>query len=233
MTEISSSATASAQTEVANQRLVIVDYGAGNLFSVEQACRQAGITPLVTANPALIANAEALILPGVGAFGEAMASLRRLDLESPLRDFAQTGRPLLGVCLGLQLLFTESEEFGSHKGLNIVPGVVRRFSATVGVPVPQIAWNQIHRPAGLDWEDTLLKGTADGEYMYFVHSYYVAPEAAADILSETDYAGVRYCSSVHRGGIFATQFHPEKSAARGVRLYTNWLRQALPATPAA
>lgn len=209
-------------------RVAIVDYQMGNLFSVEHACAAVGLLPVVTSDPETILSSAGAILPGVGAFGEAMENIARLGLAEPLKRFIGSGRPFMGICLGLQLLFTESEEFGSHRGLDVIPGSVRRFSnrgpAGEAVRVPQIGWNQIRPREGgsQSWQEGPLRGVAEGEYMYFVHSYYVKPEQAADVLSVTRYGGIDYCSGIQRGNIFATQFHPEKSAHEGLNIYRNW-----------
>ena len=209
-------------------KVTIIDYGLGNLFSVEQACKNVGLETEITSNKNIIANAEALMLPGVGAFGDAMESLHKQDLVQPIKDFVQGGKPFMGVCLGMQLLFSESEEFGSHKGLDIIPGVIAKFpNATPGHPnikVPQIAWNQIQKPGGKDWLHTPYQDLTDGEYMYFVHSYYAKPENLSDALSLTTYEDIEYCSSVMRDNVFATQFHPEKSAGSGLTIYKNWAK---------
>ncbi|GAB2530950.1 imidazole glycerol phosphate synthase subunit HisH [Rufibacter soli] len=212
-------------------KVTIIDYGLGNLFSVEQACKNVGLETEITNDNTMIAKAEALILPGVGAFGDAMESLHKQDLVQPIKDFADSGKPFFGVCLGMQLLFTESEEFGSHKGLDIIPGVIAKFpNATSSHPkikVPQIAWNQIMKPAGRDWLRTPYQELNDGEYMYFVHSYYARPEQSEHSLSLTTYEDIEYSSSVLRNNVFATQFHPEKSADSGLSIYKNWAKTIL------
>jgi imidazole glycerol-phosphate synthase subunit HisH len=209
-------------------RVAIIDYQMGNLFSVRHACVSVGLEPVVTSDPDVLRACDAAILPGVGAFGEAMENITRLDLAGPIRDFIAKGKPFFGVCLGLQLLFTESEEFGAHRGLDLIPGLVKRFSnagpAGASVKVPQIGWNQINPPPGglAAWERGPLAGVSPEEYMYFVHSYYVKPDRASDVFSVTRYGGLEYCSSIRRENIFATQFHPEKSAKEGLRIYRNW-----------
>jgi imidazole glycerol-phosphate synthase subunit HisH len=211
----------------ASGRVAIIDYQMGNLFSVGHACQTVGLETVITSDPAVIKDCEAAILPGVGAFGEAMENIGRLGLTGPIRDFIDSGRPFLGVCLGLQLLFTESEEFGSHRGLDVIPGKVVRFPQ-IGpgggkLKIPQIGWNQI-RPAGgaRSWEGSAFEGIHPQSYMYFVHSYYVKPDQVADVLSVTNYEGLDYCSSISHGNVLATQFHPEKSAQEGLLIYRNW-----------
>lgn len=208
-------------------RIAIIDYEMGNLFSVRHACASAGMDPVITSDPSEILGADAAILPGVGAFGEAMANLRKLDLVSPIRDFIASGKPLLGVCLGLQLLFEESEEFDVHEGLGHIKGKVKRFppQAPGGKPlkVPQIGWNRIKAPGDpAAWDGTPLQGVLQGEFMYFVHSYFVLPVDRAHVLCTTDYEGLEYCSGVRMGNVFAMQFHPEKSSREGVMIYRNF-----------
>jgi glutamine amidotransferase len=210
------------------KRVAIIDYEAGNLFSVENACTAVGLEPVITADPAVIATCPAAILPGVGAFGEAMGHLRARGLVPAIADFVASGRPFLGICLGLQLLFRESEEFGVHAGLDLVPGRVVRFPAHTPagarVRVPQIGWNRIEAPPGRTnaWEGTPLAGLRAGEYLYFVHSYYVIPARAEDVLCVAHYAGQSYCAGIRRGNLLGLQFHPEKSAHEGLRIYRDW-----------
>ena len=198
-------------------KTIIVDYGMGNLRSVKNALVAAGGEPSVSADPDVVRGAERLILPGVGAFGDAMENLRRGGMDDAIRGAAEAGTPLLGLCLGLQLLFTNSEEFGNHQGLNLIPGSVRKFEAP-GLRVPHIGWNQL--------EDTrkspLLEGVSNGSYFYFVHSFYVDPVDPADVICRTDY-GRRFCSVAGRGKVFGAQFHPEKSQDNGKRLLRNFL----------
>ena len=211
--------------------VAIVDFGLGNLFSVMQACRHAGLRGFLTAIADEILGADAVILPGIGAFGDAMSSLHRLDLVSPLRDAAASGKPLFGVCLGLQLLMEESHEFGLHKGLGIVEGDVIAFDSPAEngrrLKVPQVGWNRIYGP-GKDsgsrhgpWEGSPLQGLEDGEYMYFVHSLYVRPRNKDLVLSTSRYGDMEFCSSLKTGNIFACQFHPERSGPEGLRIYEN------------
>ena len=211
------------------KRVGIVDYQMGNLFSVRHACSFVGLEPEIFSDFRKINAYDALILPGVGAFGEAMHNLRKLDLEKPILDFIALGKPFLGICLGMQLLFGESEEFGTHTGLNVIPGKVIRFPNVniIGDPVkvPQIGWNQIFPPQeklGRPWEKTSLDNIAAGEFMYFVHSYYAVPNQSEHILTTTTYESITYCSSIIYGNVIATQFHPEKSAQKGLKIYQNW-----------
>lgn len=211
--------------------IVIVDYGVGNLRNVYKAVEAAGGAPSVIQDPAELAGARAVILPGVGAFGDAAANLRAAGFEEPLREVVRDGRPLLGICVGMQLLFDESDEMGPHQGvgahpgLSLIPGRVTRFSSNMigqdgrALKVPEIGWNQLHH----DGTDPLLTGIADGAHAYFVHSYYCAPDDPADTIAWTDY-GIRYTSVVRRGNLWGIQCHPEKSQQVGLRILGNFLR---------
>ena len=195
--------------------IAIIDYGMGNLRSVQRAFEHVGAEAVVTAHRETIEAASAVVLPGVGAFGQAMSNLERAGLADVIRQVITEGRPFLGICLGLQLLFEESEEMGQHRGLGIFGGQVKRFE--VGLKVPQIGWNQIHiqRPS------PILEDIADGSYAYFVHSYYVAPDDPEIVLATTDY-GIDYASVIGRDNVFGIQFHPEKSQAVGLRILRNF-----------
>ena len=208
-----------------DQRVVIINYGLGNLFSVKQACDTLGINAGISSEKKDLMRASAIILPGVGAFGEAMANLKRLDLIGPINDFVATGKPLFGICLGLQLLFAESEEFGANKGLGIIEGQVKRIPANfrdMVLRIPQVGWNAVHKN-GKSWDGTPLSSVKDKEYFYFVHSFYVSPQSDTYKLGITDYHGFEYCSVAFNGSnIFATQFHPEKSGQSGLIIYRDW-----------
>jgi glutamine amidotransferase len=207
--------------------VAIVDYGLGNIFSIKQACALVGLNSIITNSKKDILGADAVILPGVGAYGDAMLTLNRLDLVNVLRDIVKSPKPLFGICLGLQLLMTESYEFGSHKGLNIIEGPVVRFDAPKEkeriLKVPQIGWNRIFQLAeGLRWHGTLLDRIGDGEYMYFVHSYTVRPQDSNVILSNSRYGHIEFCSSIQHHNVFACQFHPERSGFEGMKVYHNF-----------
>ena len=197
--------------------IVIIDYESGNLRSVARAVAQAGITPRVTGDPAALYAAAGVILPGVGSGPAAMSALQARGLVAPLREYIAGGRPFLGVCLGLQLLLDATDE-GDAACLGLVPGRVRRLPA--GLKVPHMGWNTVRfqRPHPL-WE-----GIPQDSHFYFVHSYYADPAAADGIAGRTDY-GVEFCSIYARGNVVATQFHPEKSGANGLRIYANFVRQ--------
>ncbi|MBI4280133.1 MAG: imidazole glycerol phosphate synthase subunit HisH [Armatimonadetes bacterium] len=214
-------------------RVAIVDYGMGNLFSIKHACAFAGLQAVITAAGEEIVAADAVILPGMGAFGDAMQILRDLDLVEVLRDVAQSGKPLLGVCLGMQLLMAESFEFGRHQGLGIIEGDVVSLQEGMDgarrLKVPQVGWNRVWRTgqaagegaASPAWRDTLLDSLSDGEFMYFVHSFYPRPADPGVTLSLTRYGPVEFTSSLARGNVFACQFHPERSGPQGLRIYRN------------
>jgi len=204
---------------IKNKKVVIIDYGMGNLFSVKLACEKVGLDSLITNDISEISGADALILPGVGAFGDAIENLGKLNLVKPIKEFIKSGKPFLGICLGMQLLMSESEEFGKHKGLDIIKGKVVKFS-NKKEKVPQVGWNKILKPECGNWEKSFLKGLSE-EYMYFVHSFYCEPKEKEIILSKTNYAGIDYCSSFQKENIFACQFHPEKSGEKGLIIYKN------------
>lgn len=206
--------------------VAILDYGLGNLFSIEQACAFVGLNSVITNSKKDISRANAVILPGVGAYGDAMLTLHRLDLVNVLLDVAQSPKPLVGICLGLQLLMTESYEFGRHKGLGIIEGPVVRFDAPKEkermLKVPQIGWNRVYQPANVSrWPGTLLDSVDEGEYMYFVHSYICQPQNSNMILSTSSYGHIEFCSSIQIGNVFACQFHPERSGLGGMKIYQN------------
>lgn len=203
--------------------IVIVDYGMGNLRSVEKAFERCGFPVRVTDSPGEVVCAEKLVLPGVGAFRDAMDGLRLRGLIEPVTQGIRSGKPFLGICLGLQLLFSKGYEDGEHEGLNIIPGKVVRFSFPEGgtngkLKIPHMGWNQIgFRKEGIP----VLNNVPNNAYMYFVHSYYVCPDNEGVIATETEY-GVRFTSMIWHKNIFATQFHPEKSQEYGLAILKNF-----------
>lgn len=212
--------------------VAIVDYGLGNLFSVQRACEYVGMQASITTSPQAIRAADAVLLPGVGAFGDAMASLRSLNLVDLLREIAAGDGVLVGICLGLQLMMSESHEFGRHEGLGIFEGPVVRFEHPRGpdgeLKVPQVGWNRILRPghpgeaggASPDlWEGSPLDGLRDGSYMYFVHSFHARPTDSAVVLATSHYGDIEFCSALRKGNVFAFQFHPERSGEQGIQIY--------------
>ncbi len=209
---------------VSNKKVVIIDYQLGNLFSVKQACDTVGMNAKISSDKNDVLNADALILPGVGAFIEAMNNLKKFELDIAIKEKVKVGIPLFGICLGQQLLFTESEEFGAGNGLDLISGVIKRFPEKLEdkkIKVPHIAWNTIYSST-IDWNDTALLSIDNNDFMYFIHSYYVKPANEACILTKTNYDGIEFCSSIIQKNIFATQYHPEKSADKGLSIYKNW-----------
>lgn len=205
-----------------NPSVAIVDYGMGNLFSVRNACHAAGLDAFVTVNPRAVETADAVILPGVGAFEDAMVALGSLGMVDALRRVASSGRPLLGICLGMQLLMERSTEFGAHAGIGLIKGDVVRFEAPLQghreLKVPQVGWNRVVEPRPGAWSGTPLEAVQAGVFQYFVHSYYVRPTSADVVLARTSYGDVEFCSAVRSGSIIAFQFHPERSGAHGMRI---------------
>lgn len=195
----------------------IIDYQMGNLLSVQKGFERVGHSAQITDDVGLIAESEKLVLPGVGAFGDAMSELSRRKLIDPICAAIESGTPFLGICLGLQLLFEYSEEGGRHDGLGILPGKVVRFELDAPFKVPHMGWNQaqIRRPS------PILDGIPEGTHFYFVHSYFVVPEDEQVVSVETDY-GASFCAMVSRDNLFATQFHPEKSQTDGLRILKNF-----------
>jgi len=206
--------------------ILIIDYGMGNLRSVEKAFQKLGFPVKVSSRKTEIEEADGIILPGVGAFGDCIRNLKQLDLIEPLKEFIQAGKPYLGICLGYQILFEESEEFGRSKGLGIFQGKVIKFSEQMPDPdaapgallkVPHMGWNQIEKKKN----HPALEGMESGSSFYFVHSYYPAPKDKSLVATETEY-GIKFASSIAQGNLFACQFHPEKSQANGLALLNNF-----------
>lgn len=198
--------------------IALIDYNMGNLFSVTQAFKYCGEEPRIVTDAAELINFDAAVLPGVGNFGEGMLRLRESGLAEKVIEFAQTGRPLLGICLGMQMLLGESDEAPGATGLNLIPGKVRRFPE-MGLKVPQIGWNDV---AFKQASVPLLAGLEDKSFFYFVHSYYVCPDAVGAVIGETEY-GVRYASIIGRDNIYGCQFHPEKSQNCGLQIVKNFI----------
>jgi imidazole glycerol-phosphate synthase subunit HisH len=211
--------------------IAIIDSGIANLRSVEKGFEKVGVPARVVNDPSLLRDAAGIVLPGVGAFAEGIAMLKAAGFIEPLMREIESGKPILGICLGLHFLFSESEEFGLHKGLDILRGRVRRFPECVPSPdaglhslklkVPHMGWNQVR----LQREVPIMDGIPDDSYFYFVHSYYVEPDEQGIIAGLTEY-GVRFTSMIWRDNLFATQFHPEKSQALGLQLLANFGRLA-------
>jgi len=202
--------------------IAIVDYGMGNLRSVQKGFEKIGIQAIVTADPQLLLEADKVVLPGVGAFRDCMRNLEQAGFIEPILKVIADGRPFLGICVGMQMLFTDSVEFGLHQGLNVIPGHVLRFPDDMQeggekLKVPQMGWNQLNFQS----RPPVLEGVAEGSNVYFVHSFYVQPDQEEVIATTTDY-GFEFCSSVWRDNIFAAQFHPEKSQDVGLRILKNF-----------
>lgn len=203
--------------------ITIVDYQMGNLRSVQKAIEKVGGEAKISSDGAEIADAEKLVLPGVGAFGDAMTELRRRNLDQPIRDFIDSGRPFLGICLGLQLLFQRSYEHGQHEGLGVLEGEVVRFDLPGEYKVPHMGWNTVTKQSDVP----ILNGTPNGTHFYFVHSYFVVPTDPDVVALQSDYGG-KFCAMIRRDNLYATQFHPEKSQADGLALLRAF--QSLPSS---
>lgn len=199
--------------------IAVIDYGMGNLHSVRKALEVVGADAMVLSDPADIAKADKIVFPGVGSFGEAMKELKRRSLTMPIKEAIENGKPFLGLCLGLQLLFEKSEEAPGVKGLCVLRGEVKRFRGAL--KVPHMGWNNILMVQGT--RDKILKNVPDGSYMYFVHSYYVRPKDKNVILTNTRY-GIDFASGVCKDNIYAFQFHPEKSQALGLKILENFIK---------
>jgi len=201
-------------------RIAVIDYGMSNMFSIENALNMLGLECVVTSDHERIISADGAILPGVGAFPEAMKRIDQFGLGEAIRKFISSGKPFMGICLGFQLLFEESDEMGSTRGLGIVKGRVENFALSGGVRIPHVGWNSVKKNKLLDEQhaEGPLKNIDGGEYFYFVHSCYVRPANEMDISTTTEYGGFEFCSSVWKENIFGCQFHPEKSGDEGIRI---------------
>lgn len=203
--------------------VTVIDYGIGNLHNVVKALRHLGADVTVTSDARDVPPSERLVLPGVGAFRDGVAGLVQRGLFEHVARFAETERPLLGICLGMQLLLNESEEFGTHRGLGVIPGRVRAIPPTAGLKVPQIGWNRIFPRAGATWADTPLAAVAPGSMVYFDHSYTAVPSREEDRLADSDYGGHCISAAVRRGSVWGCQFHPELSGATGLSILGEFL----------
>ncbi|SMB99807.1 imidazole glycerol phosphate synthase subunit hisH [Thermanaeromonas toyohensis ToBE] len=197
--------------------IAIIDYGMGNLLSVQKALDALGFPAIITNKTEEVIKAPGVILPGVGAFKDAMAALKATGLQEAIKEVCQSGKPFLGICLGLQLLFEVSEEGGWVPGLGLLPGEVRRLPA--GIKVPHMGWNQVKYPR----PSILFKGIPEGSFFYFVHSYHVEPRNLEVIVAETEYGG-QIVAAIEQGNLFGVQFHPEKSSTLGLKLLANFGR---------
>jgi len=203
--------------------VAIIDYGMGNLHSIEKACKISGFDTCFSKSAKQLFEADLIILPGVGAFGPAMDLLKRNNLIEPIKEYHHLGKPLFGICLGMQLLFTKSFEGGEFEGLGLIEGSIVPFRNqsffNKDFKIPHISWNQLHKPQNSSWNGSPLESFHEGEFMYFMHSYYVVPAEKESILSWSTYGGINYCSSVSKNNIFGVQFHPEKSGEKGLQIY--------------
>ncbi len=213
-------------TAAARARVGVCDYGVGNLRSVERALSEAGAEPVISADPAELSGCDGLVLPGVGAFAVAAAVLRERGLHSMITELAAAGRPILGVCLGFQLLFDESDEGTGGSGLGLLRGRVGRLDSD-RAKVPHMGWNRL----AMTRPSALLDGVDEGAHVYFVHSYAVSPGDSADVVATTDHGG-ELVAAVERGAIQGTQFHPEKSGSAGLRVYGNFAARCAAPAPA-
>ncbi|MBV5303440.1 MAG: imidazole glycerol phosphate synthase subunit HisH [Chlorobium sp.] len=195
----------------------IADYGAGNLRSVLKAFEYLGVKAIVSDDPAKLTGYRKVILPGVGAFGQAIESLNASGFTEAVLEHVDKGGQLLGICLGMQLLLAESEEMGAWKGMNLIPGKVRHFKSDTD-KIPQIGWNSVDQQK----ESILFRGIPDHSFFYFVHSYYCEPEAPDAVAATTWFAGKNFCSAIEKNGIFGVQFHPEKSSDAGLQVLKNF-----------
>lgn len=205
--------------------VTLVDYELNNLFSVCRALEQMGARVVVAQSPRDILGAERLILPGVGSFKDGMDRLRRHGLVPAIREYAASGRPLLGLCLGMQLLTEQGEEFGLHEGLGIVRGRVVKFPSTTAAKIPHIGWSSLLPGPGGEpgWKESILDGVVPGADVYFVHSYFLEPLDDTEVLAVTEYGGVRFVSVLAGGCVYGCQFHPEKSGPTGLRIIENFV----------
>lgn len=205
--------------ELRVKKVSIVDYGRGNLWSVQKAFEKVQSHVEIVKKPEDVTKANALVLPGVGAFKDAFESLKSLDLVEPIKEHVNSGKPFLGVCLGMQLLFTESEEFGGCRGFDIFKGKIVRFVEIPGFKVPHMGWNQVH----YDSEISIMNGIPQDSFFYFVHSYYIESEDNSLKVATTDYS-IKFISMISKDNIFATQFHPEKSQEYGLKMLSNFVK---------
>lgn len=213
--------------EVMSSIIAIIDYGIGNVKSIFNALKRVGATPVLTNDTKELGNASGLILPGVGAFGHGMNLLHQCGLVSVIEQLVTDGKPILGICLGMQLFMDGSEEFGYHKGLGLVKGMVKRLDSEGGIDVrlPHVGWNELEGDIA-KWRSSILEGTTDSDSLYFVHSYACEPSDSAVALATSVYGNRRFCSSLQSENIFGCQFHPEKSGEVGLNILRNFVTLA-------
>ena len=203
-------------------KIAIIDYGRGNVQSIINALSKFDVDLVLTSDRETILNADGVVLPGVGAFRAAMDELKKRDLVDTIKTYVDTGKFFLGICLGMQLLFNKSDEFGETEGLGIIEGEVAHFSNTVTGKLPHISWTQIEGTCSA-WRETIFKNIPENNSFYFVHSHVCIPQDAKHVLARTLYGGVQFCSSVRKGNVYGCQFHPEKSADSGLKVLNNFV----------
>jgi glutamine amidotransferase len=217
-------------------RAAIIDFGGGNLYNVRRACLHVGLDGFITDDAREAEEADALILPGVGAMAQAVERLQRAGLSTVVAEASDAGIPILGVCLGFQLLMARGTEFGEYAGLGFFPGSVERFPGTDTdgklLRVPHIGWSAVRPPQGKSWENSLLADVPVGSSMYFVHSYFVKPESASDVIAVASYGGREFAAAMESGNTFASQFHPERSGGIGLRVYERFAQRVRETTGA-
>jgi len=217
--------------------VAVVDYGLGNLYSIARACEHVGLEAKITGEASDLQSADAVLLPGVGAFADAMAALKERNLVAALKETAFAGKPMVGICLGLQLMMSESREFGAHEGLGLIEGTVERLPEDEPdalhdqgrmLKVPQVGWRPVSQPSAGRWIETPLADTKPGTFQYFVHSYYVKPHDSSVVAAVSSFGDTEFCAAVKKDNIFACQFHPERSGPDGLAIYSNiarWLSE--------
>lgn len=215
-------------TNQKTKTISILDYGIGNLFSLTKAFELCGANVKMISQPSELKNVDKLLLPGVGAFAKAMEELHKRDLVGAIKEYAATGKPMLGICLGAQMLLSESHEYGVHSGLDLIKGKVINIrdtdSKAANYKVPYISWSELHKPeANTSWDNTIMSGISPGTTAYFVHSFTFIPDNTEDRLADTFYDGIRLCAAVKNGNIYGTQFHPERSGKYGLKIISNFV----------
>lgn len=200
--------------------IVIIDYGMGNLKSIQRGLKKVGVTVKLSSDPEVISKADRLVLPGVGAFKAGMHGLKKNGFVDAIYKFVETGNPLLGICLGMQMFLDESEEHGKHQGLGLIPGVVKKIPENdqdkFKRKIPHIGWTALYPYKNKEWQDSYLEEIIQGEYFYFVHSYMSVPDEASNVLAQCEYEGLRITAAIQRDNITGLQFHPEKSCESGL-----------------